>query len=154
MLLDISILGSAVMFIAVFRLASQPIRWPGTVCAPPEQISIASLPHTEVAWPSVSPREGVVMIGLRPFPRACSQKHHPRDSWNVLKIHQRGVQWKQSVVICMLLYTSLLHNTTPIRCTPLPLHPPCNEYPCSAIRASECLRSSVRYRLGSLPGLC
>ena len=40
------------------------------------------------------------------------------------KIHQRGVQWKQGVVIYMLLYTSLLYNTTPIHCTPLPLHPP------------------------------
>ena len=26
-------------------------------------------------------------------------------------------------MICMLLYTSLLHNATPICCTPLPLHP-------------------------------
>ena len=41
-----------------------------------------------------------------------------------LKIHQRGVQWKQGVVICMLLYTSLLYNTAPIHRTPLPLHPP------------------------------
>ena len=41
-----------------------------------------------------------------------------------LKIHQRGVQWKKGVVICMLLYTTLSYNTTPIRCTPLPLHPP------------------------------
>ena len=41
-----------------------------------------------------------------------------------LKIHQRGVQWIQGVVICMMLSTSLLYNTTPIRCTPLPLHPP------------------------------
>ena len=40
------------------------------------------------------------------------------------KIHQRGVQWKQGVVICMMLYTSLFYNTTPIHCTPLPLHPP------------------------------
>ena len=49
-----------------------------------------------------------------------------------LKIHPRGVQWKQGVVICMMLYTSLLHNTTPIHCTPIRLHPPCNEYPDSA----------------------
>ena len=42
----------------------------------------------------------------------------------ILEIHQRGVQWKQGVVICMLLYTSLLYNTTPIHCTHLPLHPP------------------------------
>ena len=36
----------------------------------------------------------------------------------------KGVQWKQGVVIHMTLYTSLLHNTTPIHCTPDPLHPP------------------------------
>ena len=41
-----------------------------------------------------------------------------------IKIYQRGVQWKQGVVIYMLLYTSLLCTTTPIHCTPLPLHPP------------------------------
>ena len=29
----------------------------------------------------------------------------------------------------MMLYTSLLSNTAPIHCTPLPLHPPCNEHP-------------------------
>ena len=39
-------------------------------------------------------------------------------------IPQRGVQWKQGVVICMLLHTSLLYNTTPIRCIILRLHPP------------------------------
>ena len=69
-----------------------------------------------------------------------------------LKIHQRGVQWKQGVVICMMLYTSLLYSTTPIHYTPLRIYvnglfdtydrvyyvgreaitataPPCNEYP-------------------------
>ena len=40
------------------------------------------------------------------------------------KINQRGVQWKQGVVIYMMLYTSWLHNSAPIHCTPLPLHPP------------------------------
>ena len=45
------------------------------------------------------------------------------------KSYQRGVQWKQGVVICMLLYTTLLDNSTPIHCAPLPLHPPCNAYP-------------------------
>ena len=39
-----------------------------------------------------------------------------------LKIHQMGVQWKQGVVICMMLYTSLLYNAIPIQCTPLPLY--------------------------------
>ena len=36
----------------------------------------------------------------------------------------KGVQWKQGVVICMVLYTILLYNPAPIHCTPLPLHPP------------------------------
>ena len=39
-------------------------------------------------------------------------------------IHRRGVQWKQGVVIYMMLHTNLLYNTTPIHCTPLSLHPP------------------------------
>ena len=39
-------------------------------------------------------------------------------------ILQRGVQWKQGVVNYMRLHTSLCYNTTPIHCTPLPLHPP------------------------------
>ena len=39
-------------------------------------------------------------------------------------IPQRGVQWKQGVVIYMMLYTSLLYDTTPIHCTNLRLHPP------------------------------
>ena len=44
--------------------------------------------------------------------------------YNKLYIPQRGVQWKQGVVVCMMLYTILLYSTTPIHCTPLPLHPP------------------------------
>ena len=35
-----------------------------------------------------------------------------------------GVQWKQGVVIYMVLYTISLYYTTPIHCTPLRLHPP------------------------------
>ena len=46
------------------------------------------------------------------------------DNLLELKIHQRGVQWKQGAVICMVLHTSLPHDTTPFHCTPLPLHPP------------------------------
>ena len=40
-----------------------------------------------------------------------------------LYILQRGLQWKQGVVIYMLLCTSSLYDTDPIHCTPLPLHP-------------------------------
>ena len=44
--------------------------------------------------------------------------------YTCLYILQRGVQWKQGVVVYIILYTSLLYNTTPIHCTPLPLHRP------------------------------
>ena len=44
--------------------------------------------------------------------------------YTILSIFIKGVQWKQGVVIYMLLSTTLLYNTTPIRCTPLPLQPP------------------------------
>ena len=46
-----------------------------------------------------------------------------------LKIHQTGVQWKQGVVIYMLLHTSSLHNTKTHPLHPLLAAPPCNEYP-------------------------
>ena len=36
----------------------------------------------------------------------------------IIKIHQRGVQWKQGVVVHIKLKAVLLHNTTPIHCTP------------------------------------
>ena len=52
------------------------------------------------------------------------------------KIHQRGVQWKQGVVIYTILYTSLLYHTTPIHCTSLPLHPP-------VMNAHDCYSPSV-----------
>ena len=57
----------------------------------------------------------------------CVGQWHPRKPSRepgTFKIHQRGVQWKQGVEMCMMLYTSLLYNTTPIHCTPLRLHPP------------------------------
>ena len=50
-----------------------------------------------------------------------------------IKIHQRGVQWKQGVVIRMVLDTSLLYTATPIYCTPLPLHPPVMNTQCTGI---------------------
>ena len=65
------------------------------------------------------------------MPSANEETTNKTNSWQSasplcffsLKIHQRGVQWKQGVGIYMMLYTSLLYNTTPIHCTPLPLHP-------------------------------
>ena len=44
------------------------------------------------------------------------------------RFNKGGVQWKQGVVVCMLLYISLLYNTTPIHGTPSHCDP-CNEYP-------------------------
>ena len=63
-------------------------------------------------------------------------------SSRMLYILQRGVQWKQGVVVYMTLYTSLLCNNTPIHCTPHPLHPTSAEYPvaracCFAICSSS-----------------
>ena len=46
-----------------------------------------------------------------------------------LTTHQRGVQWKQGVVMFTMLWAVLLYNATPIHCTPLRLQPPCDEYP-------------------------
>ena len=42
----------------------------------------------------------------------------------VFYIPQRGVQWKQGVVVYIILWAVLLYNTTPVHCTPHPLHPP------------------------------
>ena len=86
--------------------------------------------------------------GGRRIPAYC--RHCLFGPSKTLKIHQMGVQWKQGVVIYMLLYSSLLYNTTTIHCTPLRLHPPVmntqtrlNE---SAIRrnASRAKRSHLR----------
>ena len=41
-------------------------------------------------------------------------------------ILQRGVQWKQGVVVYMMLDTSSLYDTTTIHCTPPPTAPPFN----------------------------
>ena len=47
-----------------------------------------------------------------------------RRDRRVFYILQRGVQWKQGVVVYMMFLSVLLCNTTPIHCTPLRLHPP------------------------------
>ena len=52
------------------------------------------------------------------------ERYHWLSLIKRLKILQRGVQWKQGVVIYLTWYTSLLYDTTPIHCPPLPLHPP------------------------------
>ena len=61
-------------------------------------------------------RRGTTQIILQARPNGSQVKF--------VYIPQRGVQWKQGVVIYMTVYTSLLYNTTPIHCTPDPLHPP------------------------------
>ena len=73
-------------------------------------------------------------------------------------IPQRGVQRKQGVVIYMMLCTFLLSNTTPIRCTPLPLHPPLmNSHDWRAFKDDSVLASSACFYFMStsscLPGL-
>ena len=57
---------------------------------------------------------------LVPAPMPCTRPCRESDFY----ILQRGVQWKQGVVMYMTLSTGLLYNTTPIHCTPLRLHPP------------------------------
>ena len=60
-------------------------------------------------------------------------------------IPQRGVLWKKGVVIYLTLYTSLLHNTTPIHCTPDPLHPPLQSIKSQApLPPGRCLREPPR----------
>ena len=59
-----------------------------------------------------------------------------------LKIHQRGVQWKQGVVIYMMLYTICIIQYYPNPLHPPPTAPPCNEYP--KARAIRCLRRVER----------
>ena len=55
----------------------------------------------------------------------CSTSEDAGDGpGTAIKIHQRGVQWVQGVVICMMLHASALYETSPIHCTPLRLHPP------------------------------
>ena len=66
----------------------------------------------------------------------------------------RGVQWRQSVVIYMMLHTSSLYDTTPIHCTPPPTAPLCNEHP-NLIERAVRGRGPVRQRDGlGGPVLC
>ena len=97
---------------------------------------------TNYCTPAIDTSEVIVGF-LWHFP-ADFRRHFPTDlhfsvvvskGWSlsqwIFYIPQRGVQWKQGVVVYMTLYTSLLYGTTPIHCTPHPLHPP----PC---RVSNC----------------
>ena len=62
---------------------------------------------------------------LPPWQGPPKIQNNPNDHMS-LKIHQRGVQWKQGVLIYMIIWFYILvyYNTTPIHGTPLRLHPP------------------------------
>ena len=93
-----------------------------------------------------------------------SQQSTERSAPQVFKIHQRGVQWKQGVVIYMTLYTSLIHKTIPIHCTPLALHPPLMNTQTSRLffymycfekrNKTEKLREKPKKRTESAPQVC
>ena len=69
-----------------------------------------------------------VLCASRPVSATSCRSHALSTSSRLrvraLYIPQRRVQWKQGVVLYMMLCTLLLYDTTPIHCTPLPLHPP------------------------------
>ena len=81
---------------------------------------------------------GVDVVGVGVGEWILSSRLICRDFWHMIRdppfrtprpeeasrFIKGGVQWKQGVVVYMMLYTSLLYDTTPIRCTPFPLHPP------------------------------
>ena len=76
-----------------------------------------------MAVPSVFSVLRSAVSPFSPFRRRARSFRFPTFRLNI-KIHQRGVQWKQGVVIYIMLYTILLYKTIPIHCTPLRLHPP------------------------------
>ena len=76
------------------------------------------------ACPLAEATQAVPCRAIRGTSSDSRQQHHNQQYPPPLYILQRGVQWKQGVVIYMTLCTSLLCNTTPILCTPDPLHPP------------------------------
>ena len=69
-----------------------------------------------------------------PPPSRPSRAHRPAG--RPIKIHQRGVQWKQGVVVYMMviyiyiyIYICFIIWYYPHPLHPLPTAPPCNEYP-------------------------
>ena len=67
-------------------------------------------------------------------PRWCSMSYRSRccsgrPKCHLLKIHQRGVQWKQGVVVYIISYAVVLYNTTSYPLHPPPTAPPSAEYP-------------------------
>ena len=81
---------------------------------------LASRAPTEApTWPVGCARPTVPSEGLQPTFRRPTFRRCP-----IFKILQRGVQRKQGVVVHIIRKAVSLHNATPIRCTPLRLHPP------------------------------
>ena len=64
----------------------------------------------------------VCFVELGPLDSICWTASLASPTYQGIYILQKGVQWKQGVVICMVWYTIWLYDTTPIHCTPLPLH--------------------------------
>ena len=75
-------------------------------------IVISSCRHSGIS----SPVSEAVIQRLASLAAFGSLRHASR--------YQRGVQWKQGLVVYIISWAVLLYNTTPIHCTPLPLHPP------------------------------
>ena len=86
----------------------------------------------------------IVAAGHRAGPGPLRQGEGARST--VFKIQQRGVQWKQGVVMCMMLYISSLYNTTPVHCTLPPAATPCNGYPMSRCLVWE-IASTIRMHI-------
>ena len=79
---------------------------------------------------------------------ARSPPRPPERKRPAVYIPQRGVQWKQGVVMYMTLCASLLHNTTQIHGTPDPLHPPLQSIqaggaPAAAAGVAPCRRTGA-----------
>ena len=116
------------IYIHIRRTSSPPARgWPrpgrSSPCAPRRSSTRPSAGRAG-AWRAAR-RRPRARARSRPRSRrarrAAGRASPRRGSSRFIK---GGVQWKQGVVIYMMLYTSLLHNTTPIHCAPLRLHPP------------------------------
>ena len=82
-------------------------------------IYISYILLTGIIYSTSVPR-GLIPAATPPAPRPLSARPAPcaatapTPQLVAIYIPQRGVQWKQGVVIYMMLYTSLLCNTTPL----------------------------------------
>ena len=75
---------------------------------------------TKGAWKgSCLEKNKMKLIGVNNHRKGQPVAGRQRGRAEGLYIPQRGVQWKQGVVICMMSYTISLYDTTPIHCTPI-----------------------------------